>query len=245
MSEGHAKFSASGSKRWLACPGSIQLAEGLPKEPDSPYAAEGTRAHECLEFLLNVGPGEQLGGEAALRADGYPMQMVVHAAAAARWIWRQMPKGSELLAETRVHLDFVHEGMFGTTDAMIVDEFGELHVIDLKYGAGVAVDAENNTQGLYYGLGAAYPYDFNFERIRITILQPRAFHRLGPIRSWVVSPEYLKSWIAHFRAGVDRALAPNPPLVPGAHCRWCPAERVCPKVGNRSGNGAAARDFAG
>jgi len=50
----HAKLSASGSVRWLACPGSVKAESGL-SDKGSIFAQEGTCAHELAELVLTNG----------------------------------------------------------------------------------------------------------------------------------------------------------------------------------------------
>ena len=50
----HAKLSASGSARWINCPGSVLAEEGAPNT-SSIYAEEGTAAHELAERCLSSG----------------------------------------------------------------------------------------------------------------------------------------------------------------------------------------------
>ena len=47
----HATLSASASHRWLACPPSALLCAKVP-DTSSPYAQQGTDAHELCEYLL-------------------------------------------------------------------------------------------------------------------------------------------------------------------------------------------------
>ena len=47
----HAKLSASGSSRWMNCPGSIAAEEGKP-DSSSKYAELGTVLHEVAEHML-------------------------------------------------------------------------------------------------------------------------------------------------------------------------------------------------
>ena len=47
----HAKLSASAAARWLACPPSVVLTQGMKEEP-SPYAEEGSKAHDIAEKKL-------------------------------------------------------------------------------------------------------------------------------------------------------------------------------------------------
>ena len=51
MPEEHAKLSASGSNRWINCPGSIVL-ESSFEEKESEYAEEGRLAHSVAELKL-------------------------------------------------------------------------------------------------------------------------------------------------------------------------------------------------
>ena len=225
----HAKFSASGSYRWLACPGSIALSAKAPPQRDSPYAAEGTRAHEVLEAVLS-GKGIKLDDSHV-----YPHDMWKHAQDAADWIkTAQKIFEAELLIEQKVELDFVFPGMFGTVDAAIVCEFGRLVVVDYKYGAGLAVDPELNSQLIYYALGLAHRYHYNFIDVELVIIQPRADHYRGPVRSWIMPIEDLIVWGTKFREGVSAALKPDAPLASGSHCRFCPAAPICPQLSRKA-----------
>ena len=49
----HSRFSPSASKRWMACPGSIQLSESIPFVMDTTIpAATGTLVLHMVEMLL-------------------------------------------------------------------------------------------------------------------------------------------------------------------------------------------------
>src|SRR3546814_2609634 len=60
-----------------------------------------------------------------------------------------------LVGEPRFYLSSWYPGLFWTCDAVLYrPSTGELRVYDLKYGRGVPVEVERNSQELYYGLGA-------------------------------------------------------------------------------------------
>lgn len=231
----HAKFGASKSERWLNCPGSVNLEAKAPPSVSSKYADEGTRAHECLEaFLKN--PNKILETKKKL-LKSYPPEMVDHADWAAQKIFDlwQDPKNTKLLSETKVELDFIEPGEFGTVDAAIVEEFGDLIVVDFKYGAGVAVDPTENTQGIYYALGLCHKYHYNFDRVRIIIIQPRADHSAGPVREWVTTPDNLVLWAKRFKDGIALAKKPNAPLrADSKWCQWCRAKVICPEISKKA-----------
>lgn len=64
--------------------------------------------------------------------------------------------------------------MFGTGDCLIIAN-KTLYIIDLKYGRGVLVDAEDNPQMMLYALGALNIFDalYDIEEVEMTIFQPR------------------------------------------------------------------------
>ena len=104
-------------------------------------------------------------------------------------------------------------------------------MFDLKYGAGVVVEAMGNPQARYYGLGACMALaDRPVSEVEIVIVQPRAPHPAGPIRRETISAFELVEWSADLLEAAERTLDPNAPLVPGAWCRFCPAAGICPAL---------------
>ena len=235
----HAKYSASGSERWLNCPGSIKLAMKAPPSVDSVYSIEGTNAHTCFEVIMK---SKNPRVAAVMLKKQYPEDMVNHVFRLYQKIKELVPEGAELLCETEVRLDFVREGMFGTVDAAIVDLFGTLWVIDLKYGKGRLVSADFNTQMIYYGLGIAHKYNYNFANVKLVVAQPRILHKDGDFRDWDIDVLELKGWSEKFKAGVEACEKPNAPLKVGRWCFFCPAKDICP-VGESEAFAEAQNDF--
>lgn len=237
----HARFSASSSERWLACPGSMELSKKAPPQVESKYAKEGTDAHHCVEYLLlnRARPVNKIVAE----LKQYPREMIEHAVKAAELILKMVPEGADLFAETKSDLSFIDPEAFGTADAVIVEPFGRLIVIDFKYGAGVQVDPENNSQLAFYALGVAHKYDYDFSSVEIVVIQPRVDHEDGPVRSWILSIPELMAWTETFREGIARCKDPLAPLVAGEHCRFCPAKTICPEISDKA-LVAARLDFA-
>lgn len=217
----HSKFSASGAERWFACPGSVELSEGLPSK-SSPWAKEGTQAHEVLELLMTGVPQD-----AATSAT--TPEMLVYGMEAANFIMKLGRKlQSEVIIESRVRLDFIHPEMFGTYDGAAVDHFGTLHVFDYKYGAGHAVSPKENLQMIFYGLGLAHKYDWNFHTVRLWIIQPRIKGYDGPL-FWELSIQELRKWVPKFEQAVKRVLTSPEEFNEGQWCHWCRAKSICPK----------------
>lgn len=228
----HAKFSASGSSRWMNCLGSTALCEKAPPQSESDYAKEGTDAHACLEFILKN--RAKKAAATIIAKKKYNDEQVQHALDTVRWIEGKLKQHENalLLCETRVDASpFTCEGQFGTLDVSIIEEFGRLVVIDYKYGAGIPVDPEENSQLIYYALGIAHEYNFNFSEVELVVIQPRAFHESGETtRSWVASMDEIMQWIPKFKGAVEKAQDPFAPLAAGSWCRWCPAATICPEI---------------
>jgi len=230
----HAKYGASASERWLACPGSVKLSINAPAQPESQYAEEGTKAHACFEAFMTSG-GEFLKTQKALLKN-HSKEMVAHAADAYHFVMDEAKKfpGAEVLCETKVDLSFVKEDEFGTVDAAIVELYGTLTVIDFKYGAGILVDPTENSQLIYYALGIAHKYDYEFSKVRIVILQPRAYADDGStVRIWETDIATLEMWRETFTKGIEACEADEPPLVTGDHCRFCKAITICPELSSK------------
>lgn len=238
MSEiAHSKFGASGAKRWLACPGSVALSLKAPKQRESEYAREGTEAHACLEIFLRNDRDGVLSDQLVKMCRGkYPDEMIDHVKNAFYEIRarKQDAPGAEFLCETKVSLDFINPEMFGTVDAAIVEEFGRLTVIDFKYGAGIVVNPEANEQLIYYALGLAHKYDYNFKDVALVIIQPRAEQSGRTTRQAVMSIDELIAWKEVFAHGVDACKRPEPDFNAGGHCRFCPATPICPEISKKA-----------
>lgn len=237
----HAEYSASGAERWLNCPPSHELSQKAPEAPESSYAAEGTEAHACFEFLLKNRHNLKVALTVARKT--YSADMVEHAKAAVEWLAQRaanMPD-AEILSETRVNSSpFLIEGQFGTLDAAIVEEFGRLLVCDYKYGAGIAVepvdeDGNENPQLVYYALALSYAYNHNFQDVELVVIQPRAYHESGEtIRSVVIPIDRLLSWHRRFRDGVMATSDKDAVFKTGKWCRFCRAAPICPELKDKA-----------
>lgn len=235
----HAKLSASGSERWLNCPASIKLSEEAPEPPSNKYAEEGTIAHGFLEKWLkkirSIGAARPIAPPEGLKKNKDMFEAV---AVGVRHVTKKWsPRNAELIIEEKISLEFIGQDMFGTADIQIVEHFGELYVPDYKHGKSpVEVEWVNengqkvhNTQLIYYALGVAYKYGFDFKTIRIGVIQPRAEHSKGPIRTAVLTVAELRAYEFLFRRGVERVYSAKPRVFPGPWCKYCPAkEHTCP-----------------
>lgn len=178
----HALLSASSAHRWLYCPMLPRLEAAYPSR-DTIYTREGTCAHELSEIKLQYKSGKIKKREFNKKlkdfkenADFYNEEMEEMTELYTDIVMEHFNsyKNADMELEKRVDFsDWVPDG-FGTSDVVILSE-GVIEIIDLKYGKGMPVSAHQNPQMGLYALGAYAAYDllYDFDRIRMTIVQPR------------------------------------------------------------------------
>lgn len=229
----HAQFSPSASKAWMNCFGRHALCKMAPPSLDSPASIEGTKAHKCLEFIAKRYANRHGVRKQALAK--WPKEMVDHAINSAEVIFKLRPsKSAKLFIESHVRLKKFPKECHGTLDYAWVDLWGDLIIIDYKYGRYlVDVDEDDgvyNHQLMIYLLGMAEKYDFEFENFKIAILQPRAWENGDdPLTIVTVPIKILRSLYAPISKAIAEAKKPNAPLVAGDHCKFCPALSICPE----------------
>ena len=115
-----------------------------------------------------------------------------------------------------------------------------LYVIDLKYGKGVAVDAEANPQMMLYALGALKEYAllYAIDTVRLCIVQPR----LGEPSEWEIPAAALMEWGESIKPVAQMAFEGKGEFCAGEWCRFCRAKAQCRA---RSNNMTALEAFSG
>lgn len=227
--DAHARLSCSAAYRWTVCPGAPRLEAQFPDET-SPYAAEGTRAHTLLETACLL--GLETTAEAVTLVEGADAEMAEQLQPMLDWIKQEQASrpGAVLFFERKLNPGRAlgRDDLWGTGDLVILDEpRKEVLIGDLKYGAGLAVEAVNNQQLRLYGLGAVALATFPVEHIVTVILQPRAYHTDGPIRTETIARADLDAFAQEIAAAAAATDADDAPLVAGEHCHFCRAAGGC------------------
>lgn len=234
----HSDLPPSSADMWHNCYGwratVAQHVETYGRPKSSAAAEEGTLAHEKMEAHLHATaptlsptiPAPDSPQELTHEDDEYDdlLPMI-------EWVYDQP---GELFLESRIDFgqQFGYVDLTGTTD-LVLAEPSRLTIGDLKYGRHV-VEIEDdlgrtNRQLMTYLSGAVARFG-KAEEYRLVILQPRAWHRDGPIREKIISHSELEV----FNFELEEAIAANyqgGECTPGPWCRpYCPALKTCKAV---------------
>ena len=223
----HAVLSASSSKRWLNCPPSAKLNAEIP-DITTEYAKEGTDAHELAEYKVNQLLGIKADNPAE-NLDYYNQEMEDCTDIYAQYIAEQMSQYSSpvVMVEQRIDFSRYVPGGFGTGDCIIVAD-DVLTVIDLKYGKGVAVEAEYNPQMMLYALGALEMFSilYDINEVKMVIFQPR----IENISEFSMPISDLMSWAENeLKPKAELAAKGEGEFCAGEHCRFCKVKATCRK----------------
>lgn len=232
----HAFLSPSASHRWLNCPPSAKLCAALPDQT-SPYAAQGTDAHELCAYLVEKALGRDV-NDPTESLSYYDAEMQTCAEGYADFVMqeyelaKQTCPDTDVLIEQKVDFSKWVEGGTGTADCILLSD-GTAEIIDYKHGLGVMVSAESeefggNPQLMCYALGLIDMFDgiYNIDTIRMAIYQPRRDN----VSICQMSKDDLMKW-------AEETLAPTAILATkgegefkaGDHCQFCKVKATCRK----------------
>lgn len=232
----HALISPSGADRYCACPGSVRFSQKHGLEEISPYAVEGTTAHELAEWVLSkrLIPAYN---EGMPDVKGYDFTEMYKASVLYADYIEKLSAGVYAMhfIEDLIDLSHLAPHSYGSLDyGCYIPSKHELHVVDFKYGAGVSVSAENNKQLLSYlsGLWHKLPCEGHSWPIRmfVHIVQPRS-NRITDCSE--VSMDKLKEAEELLKIQSLKAYQGMPEFKSGAHCKFCTAKGVCRETANK------------
>lgn len=242
----HALLAPSSAYIWGApggCRAYPTMAAMYPDDSETPESREGDAAHEVGQLMTE---------HAARTGEIMPFTTLVErmpAASNGEPVTEEMHQGGQLYAEhflglmratgvftprleQVVQIPRVSEHNWGTYDGALIDVRNRaIFLTDYKFGR-VVVEAFECWQGIDYvaGLLSELGIDGHEDqrwRVWITVVQPRAYHRDGPVRTWKLQASDLRGYINQLRQGAEESLAPNPVARSGAHCKHCPARTKC------------------
>lgn len=234
----HAILSPSSAKRWINCTPSALLAEAAGSKT-SVYAEEGTLAHEIAEHALTQylnGSYDPIIDEALPIKDEH-LENPLFGVDMANYIrdycdyvigegyeMQRQDGVCQMFLERRVDITDFAPDSFGSVDVTLVSG-KTIHIIDLKYGAGIRVSADHNEQMMLYALGALKAATSpNITNIRMTIAQVRLDH----YDTFEMSKSDLLDWAEKvLKPAAKVAIQGGGKQVIGSWCGFCPVKAQC------------------
>ena len=226
---GHALLSPSSSERWINCPPSAKENAGGDTRHLCP---QGTDAHALCEYKVKQALGHKV-RDPTDDLEYFDEEMAECTDAYCEFVMEQVQEAKEFCDDTlfllEQLLDFSRwvDDSFGTADCIVVAD-GVMTVIDFKYGLGVLVEAEGNSQMRMYALGALNLFEslYDIKTVRMIIFQPRRDN----VSTAEVTTEELLRW-------ADDVLIPAAALAAngdgdykaGKHCQFCKIKATCRK----------------
>lgn len=224
----HARFAPSSAARWVQCPGSVLMCEAFPDDLSDPEASEeGARAHELAASMVN--------GVVVTCDDDEMFESAETYRDAVHGVLSTWSEPFEMHVEERVYAPQIHSDNWGTPDCWLFNKARmRLDVFDFKYGHGI-VEVFENWQLLNYAIAIVEQLQLgsasSLLSVNLHIVQPRAYHRDGQVRSWSLSGEALRvTYAKRLSAASSAAAQPDAPCVSGPECRYCPARHACPTL---------------
>jgi len=212
----HDAFGLSKAERWLSCPGSVNRSRGIPDAPGD-AAQRGSRIHDLCQLIADKKepPPEADGEELALA-----IALVRHGEALAS----HYGATSDTPSATEIPQDVSCLGIErdGHIDRLWILE-DKVIVLDYKTGK-VQVNAEQNPQLAGYAVAAAE--ECGVSSAVCIIVQPDMDDGAIHGSAWEMDEDELSAWKALLRTG-KRIAEKSTALVPGSHCRYCPAAPEC------------------
>ena len=246
---GHSIIPPSSAWIWGApdgCTKWVFMNQAYPETEESEDSREGTAAHEIGAQIItdartgNCKPHNASDWVGITASNGVVFTEVMFDSAKVYAddviaVMRRTSVFSDeyMCIEQSVEIPVVHELNHGTPDANIYHKKGNaLYVWDFKHGHKV-VEAFENWQGIEYvaGLLDKYEIDGHLDqqtKVHIRIVQPRAFHREGIIRTWVVLASDLRGYFNTLHDNAHISLSDDAKFTTGGHCKDCPGRHACP-----------------
>lgn len=240
----HSIIPPSSAHVWGApngCTGWVLMNQMYP-QPETEASLTGTAAHDLAAQMVDAASKaaayparESIVGSIHANGTGFTDELYEAAQVYADDVKEIMRSTATFTphVEQSLKIPRVHKQSFGTPDCWLFDRnAGKLYIWDAKFGHR-KVEAYENWQLINYAagileqVGVAGDQD-QYYSVEFRIVQPLAYHRGGPVRTWVARASDLRGYFNQLQTAAEKALGPNAQFRSGPHCRDCPGRHACP-----------------
>lgn len=223
---GHARIAPSSLGAIVQCPAYVRMVAPYADLPRTPEQLEGDAGHWVALHAITTGEILPVG---AMTPQGLPVDYEM-AGGARLWADTLGPYG---VAELPIAVPSIHPTeCWGTPDWRRFDPIeGIIRVADYKFGHRF-VEVFECWQLVAYMAGVLDEMEANGHvdqhlRFEATIVQPRSYHRDGPVRTWQGRASDLRGLINVAAHAAAEALKPDTPARTGPACVDCDARHEC------------------
>lgn len=229
----HSKMGPSKAHRWLVCPGSQNV---TAEDPESEWAAEGTRKHAVLKVMFDGLP--VIAGDVIPTECGpykVPREVVEQCQEVMDFVQMFKDSHGDWVVETETAVEIgshvwpgLQEGECAGTCDVAAYSYDELLVLDAKFGF-VQVEARKNPQLMLYALGLLAEIPFPIKWVTLCIAQP-GYDGTVLFREHRMTVTEIREWALEVLPVVEEVKARSYRLQADDHaCRYCPARTQCPE----------------
>lgn len=225
----------SSASRRVACPGSRALESQYPGNKESEFAKEGHAAHWVASEMLK---SQQIKvGQIAENGELVTEEMIESAKLYVDEIHDcidslsiELPIQPSIHIEEKIEMPNIHPDSRGTPDCWLVNGM-DVYLWDYKFGRGF-VEVFENWQLIAYAAGILNKIKANglsdqYLKIHMTVVQPRSFHRDGPVRTWSILASNLRPYFNILSAKEHESMLPLAQCTPSPECSYCSARHAC------------------
>lgn len=246
MKNKHSLISPSNFERRMLCAGSLNAEKDLP-EQTSKYAQVGTMLHERTAlYISSLYMKTEKNSLWNIDLTEDQIEAVKHAGD----YFNKLKDNPDLdviveFHEKKFSLEFIHLDMKGTVDSALVLRNRKtkqlfLHIIDYKFGKGVAVDAYKNYQLLMYAMGVLWSRDLsnltgryvvNAYVVNMHIVQPYIRNSNWEIKDIELMEFLGSSARAKYKRIAENCYNSDAKRIPDKKaCQFCKAKPTCPAL---------------
>ena len=214
------------------CTGWVLMTQLYPSE-STPDSLAGDSAHELATKLIDNPDGDFIGQKSSnglIYDDDMFKSAMIYAIDVIDLLNKIRKSAKPIIGiENKVRAPQIHKQSHGTIDCWIYNPMTKtLWIWDFKHGHDV-VEVFENWQLINYTAGLIWKLKLRDTEIIIVmrLVQPRAYHREGVIREWVVRGEQLRSYFNDLHYNAHIALSNDAVTNPGKHCKNCSARTNC------------------
>lgn len=241
-------FSPSRAERYLTCAGSIALTLLIPEfNSTNQMQILGTEFHKIFEDIIKNKYFDYYPYIDSMSSNDKKCLRVIQS------FFQSIDdyQNTNFEAEKNLSITFNEVTIQGIADCVFV-KGKKLYIVDYKHGY-IYVEHKNNPQLMIYALMAIQEHQ-DIEEIELVIIQPNAYGNNGPIRSCIITKDFLNKWFEEvLKIGIEKSIKIiDEPInldnyTYSKNCKYCPAKIVCPliksKISSQLANNILSENF--